>query len=758
MNDRDRYTRLELRGLLNETQFQAATHLDGPLLIVAGAGSGKTRTLVHRVAWLVDQGIVPSSILLLTFARKAASEMLSRCASLVGDRAGMVNGGTFHSLANSILRRYAPKLGFSSQFGIMDQDDSETLIGRLRGEDPAHKGHAAFPKRNTIQNIFSQAVNKDTDVGRLMQSSFPHLLEFETALLRILAAYRRHKQENDLMDFDDLLVNLERLLAGDEGVRREIASRYSHILVDEYQDTNPIQARLTALLGRDHLNVTAVGDEAQSIYGFRGANFRNIMDFPDIFQGTKILTLEDNYRSHPQILAVANHLLSQARERFEKTLRANRPDGPPVKILLLDDTRDEAVTVAGSIEADLRAGLAPRDIAVLFRAGSHSFELESQLTKRRLAYSKYGGRKFLEMAHTKDYLCYLRLAVNPRDGQSLRRVLGHVDGLGPKGQEKAALWALGQEEYLSSLDQAPAYKDKARKSLSSLRDLLASICLGPLEPALVAKEVFDFYSGILPRLFPDDYPSRLQDLMEIRNMAAEAPDLVSFLADTTLDPPNTLVVGQGDVKDRNDLTLSTIHSAKGLEWPKVYVISAVEGRFPSAYVKSSQDIEEELRLMYVAVTRACDQLVVTMPLKDNWGGSPCPSRFLARLGPGLAEVFQNGRPTGTDSLSPYHGSLDFELLDEVMNSAHDLPKRAIGVQEAKIPPPRRAPGKARGKGAAPTRGEECQRPALGQRVSHPVFGPGSVVAMEGPRATIDFDQFGKKTILVQFAKLVPLSP
>jgi DNA helicase-2/ATP-dependent DNA helicase PcrA len=723
--------------------------MEGPLLIVAGAGSGKTRTLVHRVAWLIDQGIEPSTILLLTFTRKAAEEMLTRCEGLVGGMVGRVAGGTFHSLANSILRVYAPKLGFSNRFVIMDRDDSETMIGRLRTADPAASRNSKFPKRSTIQNIFSQTVNKELSVTQLIKKSYTHLIEFEPALRRIHEAYQRQKIERNLMDFDDLLLYLERLMVEHENVRQEIASRFTYILVDEYQDTNAIQARLTAHLGLGHLNVTAVGDEAQSIYAFRGANFKNILDFPKIFTGTKILKLEENYRSHPQILFVANHLLGQAKESFEKVLRPVRGTGPLAKIMVLGGLAEEAATVCDRIEADLVDGLSLSDIAVLFRASSHSFELEAQLNRRRMPFTKFGGRKFLELAHTKDFLAYLRLSVNDRDEVSLRRVLANVNGLGPKGQERVAEWALAKPSYLEVLGEAPLTKEKARPNLAKLRDLLVSVTGPDLSPRTVTEAVFLYYAAILPDLFPDDHPDRLTDLQEIKAMTEECEDLVAFLADMALSPPNNLIVSHEEAQARGDLTLSTIHSAKGLEWPRVYVISAVEGRFPSAYAKPSEN-EEELRLMYVAVTRARDRLTITMPIAcrtwgvpgdGGWGPMPGgPSRYLANIDPSLVDIVQETQATGFAE--------SFERLSGVMNRDHSPAK--ITIEDPRAHRPFGAARKASQGERAP---EGLTELNPGLRVRHPGFGLGTVLEVSGGTAKIDFDQFGEKKVMIRYSRL-----
>ncbi|MDR2386076.1 MAG: UvrD-helicase domain-containing protein [Deltaproteobacteria bacterium] len=772
--------RLDLKGLLNQSQYEAATHMEGPLLIVAGAGSGKTRTLVYRVAWLIDQGIAPSSILLLTFTRKAAEEMLSRCEDILGGMEGRVAGGTFHALANSILRVYAPKLGFSNRFVIMDRDDSVSLLGKIRSEEHTASRNAKFPKRDTIQNIFSQTVNKDLTVSQVLKKSYPHLQDFTPGLERIFTAYGTQKAQRNLMDFDDLLFYFEKLLIQNEEVKNEIAARYDYILVDEYQDTNAIQARITAFLGLGHKNVTAVGDEAQSIYSFRGANFRNIIDFPNIYQGTKILTLEENYRSHPQILYVANHLLGQAQERFEKVLRPTRTDGPLVKIITLADLHQEAIRVADLIEADLESGLSLPDMAVLFRASSHSFELEAELVRRRLPYTKFGGRKFLESAHTKDFLSYLRLSVNPFDEISLRRVLIHVHGLGPKSLDSIVNWALANPDYMGLLDQAKLTRSASKEGLTELKDLLVAISQKDLGPKEVTELVFKYYSAKLPELYPDDHPDRLMDLKEFKPMAERATSLVAFLDDLTLDPPNNLSVGQGH--ERNDLTLSTVHSAKGLEWPRVYLISAVEGRFPSSYAKATET-EEELRLMYVAVTRAQDRLVITMPLWcPSWGASNNgPTRFLAKIDHDLVELIHD---------SDNHDGDFFEETSQVIHSAHQVKKRPIAnprggsqffdddedqsdifanddgsqideflsqdhgsqifdeAEDSAKKAQKKSPARPK-----PHKGQVLLELSLGQKVIHPGFGLGQVKAVSGGTAIIDFEQYGEKKVMIRYSKL-----
>ena len=713
--------RTDLAARLNPSQLAAATYEGGPLLIVAGAGSGKTRTLVHRVAHLVDQGVPPPAILLLTFTRKAAREMLDRAMALAGRRAGQVSGGTFHGLASALLRPTAHILGYPDGFTIMDQDDAEALLARIRGDLPEIKKYKRFPQKGAIFSLLSQAVNKDRPLAEVVAENFSHFQEYTPLLEKIGLEYRAQKLKNALMDFDDLLTGLEAVLREHEDIRRRLAGRYDYILVDEYQDTNPVQARLTHLLGRDHQRVTAVGDEAQSIYAFRGASFRNIMDFPQIFPGTRIMKLEENYRSREPIVTLANHLIAQARERYDKTLVAMRGPGRAPEFKPVRDLADEAGTVAARIEELLAEGLALRDIAVLFRASAHSFDLEVELVRRGLPYTKYGGRKFLEAAHIKDFLAFLRLAANPADGLALRRVLSMMEGVGLKGADEAAAWLDGRRDRLLDLASAPL-SGRIQKALVPLASLLARIAPEGLELAGQARAVSEFYLPRLRDLYPDDWPDRQGDLRELMRMAEERGDLRLFLDDLTLDPPNQKRVAP---EERNEtLTLSTIHSAKGLEWKAVFLLSAVEGRFPPTYAaRTEAELEEERRLMYVAVTRAEDMLHIMLPLGtiDRWSGAAAaPSRFLAGLPPGaVPSGLKEGPPAARSGLG-----------------------RALPSPSA--PPPRPA---------------AIQRDFLtdletGQRVSHPVYGAGRVTEILGPRAVIDFDLFGKKNVIIQYARLV----
>ncbi|MDR1487869.1 MAG: ATP-dependent helicase [Deltaproteobacteria bacterium] len=739
----DRTSDLRLETRLNKAQFQAATHSGGPLLIVAGAGSGKTRTLVHKVAWLVSCGYPPSSILLLTFTRKAASEMLARCASLVGAKADKVSGGTFHSISNLLLRKRAHHLGYNHNFVILDQSDSESIIGQLRKEQIEGFDFPHFPQKSTILNIISQAVNKDVPIIQLIKKTYPRFVDFSSSIGAIAGRYASYKRENNLMDFDDLLVNFEKLLTQNKSVRDEIASHFTHILVDEYQDTNPIQARITYLLGKDHLNVTAVGDDAQSIYSFRGATFKNIMDFPEIFSGTTIIKLEDNYRSRPEILTIANHLLHQAKIKYDKNLKPTRESNSVRPVLsMTGDLQHEGQELVERILRLRQKGVELKDIAVLFRAGSHSFELEGQLTKHRIPYVKYGGRKFLEMSHIKDFLCFLRLSINPNDELSLKRILGLLPGLGPKWIDKIVAWSKNEENYFRALMNAPC-PTKTKNMMHELADLTQALS-EPLPPSEKASLVYNFYSSIIQDIHPDDHLSRIADIEELVAMVEATDSIENFVNALALDPPNNLnKTGDDPCKQSQALTLSTVHSAKGLEWDYVFIISAVDGRFPSIYnLNTPEETEEELRLMYVAVTRAKEELVITIPLASQFGpdDDPTASRFLFGLNRDQVAVLKDGEQVGA-------GALMTAGMKSVDPNYFGAPPKPLTFDSG---PPTRPAGPPRPKAT------KLSQLALGQRIKHPIFGTGKVIKVVQDLAIIDFDHFGRKNVTIQYSNLVLL--
>jgi DNA helicase-2/ATP-dependent DNA helicase PcrA len=621
---------------LNASQYEAITATEGPLLVIAGAGSGKTRTLTYRVARLVEKGVPPSSILLLTFTRRAAHQMLERASELLDSRCGKVAGGTFHSFGNSILRKHAPHMGLEPGFAIMDRADAEAAISILRKEIDAGRKHRSFPRKHTLANIFSRAVNKMATIEDVVYDDYSHLSSDMEAITHIFQAYQNHKREHQLLDFDDLLVYLHQLLKGRPDIRERIASSYQYIMVDEYQDTNKIQAEILYLLTGVHQNIMVVGDDSQSIYAFRGANFRNIMEFPKMFPDTRIITLEENYRSVQPILDLTNVIIDQATEKYSKTLFTRRVGGSTPVLVSARDENSQSLFVVQKIQELIDQGVALKQIAVLFRAGFHSFDLEIELNREQLPFIKVGGFRFVESAHIKDVLAHLRVIANPHDRISWYRILLLIDKIGPTTAQKVfEAIRSAAAGYIGVLTVKSA--TGALKGLKRLQDLFAEIDSLPLSVVKTGEAIVKYYLPILKERH-DDHPKREKDLEQLLAIMERYENLGDFLTDMALEPPNTSV---GDTlaaptanKDR--LVLSTVHSAKGLEWHTVFIIWALDGRFPSwQSIYKEEDLEEELRLMYVAATRARENLYFTYPgqIYDRSAGVMLnhPSRFIAMI-------------------------------------------------------------------------------------------------------------------------------
>jgi DNA helicase-2/ATP-dependent DNA helicase PcrA len=631
--------RIDYESVLNTQQREAVLHGEGPLLVIAGAGTGKTRTLIYRVARLVETGVPPASILLLTFTRRAAEEMLRRASLLLDRRCEKVAGGTFHSFANSLLRRHAGAIGFGGNFTILDRSDSEDLIGLLRQEVHVSHKTVRFPRKETLADLFSRAVNRGEDITSVMERDAPHFLYCLDDILRIHRLYEAAKRERNLMDYDDLLVHLAALLDRNEGIRRAVSESYRHILVDEYQDTNRIQAEILRFLADSHDNVMTVGDDSQSIYSFRGARFRNILDFPSDFPGTKVVYLEENYRSVQPILDVTNEIIARAAEKFPKRLFTARGGGEKPSILSAPNERIQSAFVADRIlELHEDQGIPLREIAVLFRAAYLSFDLEVELAKRHIPYRKYGGFKFLETAHVKDVISHLRLIENPRDTVSLSRALMLLPGVGRKRSAEISRRAFDEASHAPVLSSLAAMKssEAAVRLSGCLRELMEK----PLPPVEMMARVLAYYRPLLEAKF-DDYPRRLKDLEHLESLCARHRTLSSFLAEVTLEPPEASIT---DIvpPERNDdtLTLSTIHSAKGLEWKVVFLLWVLDGKLPLARAaEDGEEMEEERRLLYVAATRAKDTLVLTYPVNiyERASGTvlSLPSRFVEDIPPGI---------------------------------------------------------------------------------------------------------------------------
>ena len=603
---------------LNDEQRQAVEHADGPLLVVAGAGSGKTWTLACRVAHLVDRGVPPERILLLTFTRRAAREMLSRAEALTGDRGlGRVWGGTFHATANRLLRSHGRALGLPPDFTVLDRADTADLMDLIRGELQLGEGERRFPRKETLADVYSRTVNAGTKLAEVLEREYPWCAEELEGIRAIFERYTERKRGTNALDYDDLLL-FWHALARHPAAGPAIAAGFDHVLVDEYQDTNALQADILAALKPDGAGLMVVGDDAQAIYAFRSATVRNILEFPERFPGTTVIKLERNYRSTRPILDATNAVIALSPQRHEKTLWTEREGGALPLLLTCVDERDQADAVCRSILEHRERGTPLKEQAVLFRAGHHSDVLEVELTRRNIPFVKYGGLKFLESAHVKDALAVLRIADNPRDEVSWFRVLKLLDRVGPAGARRVmgAIGLLAPGDPMTRfIQQAIAVPAPARVELDGLRALFGDLG-DDVPPATQVERVRRFLEPLLRRRYDDAEP-RLRDLEQLEQLAAGFPTRERFVTDLTLDPPvSTSDLAGPPHLDEDYVVLSTIHSAKGGEWDVVHVIHAADGMIPSDMAAGdAEQIEEERRLFYVALTRARDELLVTFPLR-----------------------------------------------------------------------------------------------------------------------------------------------
>jgi DNA helicase-2/ATP-dependent DNA helicase PcrA len=628
--------RIPYKKELNPSQWEAVNFTQGPLLVIAGAGSGKTRTLTYRVARLVEEGISPGSILLLTFTRKAAQEMLKRATELLDDRCKRVAGGTFHSFAYAVLRKYAYKVGFEHGFSIIDRADSEDLISMMRKSMTGTSKSGSLPRKQTLANIFSRSVNKDMSVEDIVLNDYPQFIRHLGAIHEISKAYQRQKAEHNFMDYDDLLIYLEMLLKKHTDVRDNICKTYQYLMVDEYQDTNKIQAEIIYLLAGNHENVMVVGDDSQSIYAFRGANFENIMRFPEIFPKTRTIQLEENYRSVEPILNLTNVIIERATRKYSKNLFTRKPGGALPLLIKAQSENSQSLFVVEKIQKLHDSGVPLSQIAVLFRASFHSFDLEIELAREGIPFVKVGGFKFVESAHIKDVLAHLKVLFNPYDRISWYRILLLLDNIGPKTALDIYEKILAEKSGYAGFVKI---KLKATRSngLDKLKRLFSDIDSRPMTVAQMGEAIVKYYLPLLKKKY-DDHPKRTRDLEHLVTIMERFPDLEPFLTDMALEPPNTSLNDTLSSEDPADdrLILSTVHSAKGLEWHTVFIIWALDGRFPSIHALHDEtELEEELRLIYVAATRAKENLFFTYPAQiyDRMSGTVLdrPCRFIDHI-------------------------------------------------------------------------------------------------------------------------------
>jgi DNA helicase-2/ATP-dependent DNA helicase PcrA len=618
----------DLKKQLNAAQYEAVTTTEGPVLVIAGAGSGKTRVIEYRSLYLVQNGVEPGSILLLTFTRRSAHEMIARAARNDA-RCSRIDGGTFHSFASKVLRRYSKTFGISSSFTIYDEGDAEEAIRRCCNKMGYDEGDE-FPKKRELKNVFSLCLNKEMSVDAAIQKSYRDYEDRIDDIKTVRKEYAEYKLRNNCLDYDDLLTYLKLLLDNDD-VREKLSARYRYIMVDEFQDTNGVQAEIVRLLAQQNGNVMAVGDDAQSIYGFRGANHLNILQFPKRFPGCKVIKLEENYRSTQSILDVGNAVLTNMQHKFEKRLvSATGLVGKKPSLHRFDDIYEEAAWVVQTIQSRRASGISTRDMAVLFRTAFTSMPLQAELVKRGIRFKLFGGRKFYETAHVRDVVSYLRLVANPTDELAWHRVLLLLPGIGTRTVERVLEQIStyhGLSEILEKVIAPHGAGGKHSRVLSSLRALLQSISSAGMPPADQLQQAINHYAPIMEAKYKKD-PSRRKELLMLQQMALRYDSLKEFLADVAVDAD----------KDAHDtdlefLTLSTVHSAKGLEWGKVFLIGLLDGVFPSGKSMlddAGGDIEEEKRLFYVAVTRAKDELFLSLYHKSGSGrsSSSAVSRFL----------------------------------------------------------------------------------------------------------------------------------
>jgi len=633
-------TMTDFSTLLNTEQCAAATAGGGPLLVLAAAGTGKTRTLVYRVAYLVEQGVPPQEILLLTFTNRAAREMMERARTVAGHEVEYTLSGTFHHVCNRFLRRFADRLGYRSDFSILDQSDSHSLISTCTDElGLKYKG---FPKKEVIASFISKAANRAVATADVLKDYENDLLVEPQEIIRVADRYTERKKAENMMDFDDLLVNGLRLLREQEDVRTLYQRRFRHVLVDEYQDTNVLQAQLVDVLAGHHRNVMVVGDDMQCIYTWRGADFRNIREFPARWPGCRIIKLEQNYRSVPEVLDVANACVRGVPEDFKKQLRATRKPRNKPRVLLLRDGNEQAQSIITLVRRYLDDGYKLSDMAVLYRAHFHSIELQMDLARTRLPYVITSGTGVFEQAHVKDVLAFLRVCENPRDYMAFARLMGMLSGVGEKTVE--SLWAKLGGSFETRSPQvretfAAMLRPAVRGQWQGIDPLFAAYHtegLGTKGAEAIERFHDAFYHTYLYRAY-ENPEKREEDIHEVAlQIEAGNGGVAGFLQEVALLTNVDHEYAQMEKDNEPMLHLSTVHQAKGLEWKIVFVIWLAEGMFPSSRsLGEAESDDEERRLFYVAVTRAKDELVLCAPeirrMRDGGIFFCKPSRFIKEI-------------------------------------------------------------------------------------------------------------------------------
>jgi DNA helicase-2/ATP-dependent DNA helicase PcrA len=639
---------------LNPQQLAAVTAPPGPALVIAGAGSGKTRTLTYRVAYLLEQGIPPDRILLLTFTNKAAGEMMRRVADLLGRQLPSLWGGTFHSIGARILRQHADLLGYRRDFTILDRDDAKDLIKACIAEAGIETKGTHFPKPEVLCEIFSLAVNTHKSTAEMLEEEFDYFERITPQVADVQKRYIARKRATNAMDFDDLLALWLRLLQEHADVCEHYQRRFQFILVDEYQDTNRLQSDLIDLLAERHHNVTVVGDDAQSIYAWRGANFQNIFKFPKRYPEAKVFKIETNYRSTPEILKVANAAIAANREQFTKILTPARKSGLKPALIACADAAQQAAFIAQRVAELPEEGVDLNQVAVLYRSHFHALELQLELTKRNIPFSITSGIRFFEQAHIKDATAYLKLVANPRDELAFKRVALLLPGIGAKGADK--IWKIFSAKMEGTPSSVP--NDSGQRRSAALQACAKSVpakaatawkqfveTVSQLEDETARKSAAKMLRIVMDAGYDDylkenfaNYRNRLEDLEQLAVFAYQFGSVEEFLTQLALLTNVEAEDGDAANRDADRIRLSTIHQAKGLEFDVVFVIMLCDGLFPSARsMESPEGKEEERRLFYVAITRAKNELYLSYPLErasfSKSGGDTMqqPSRFLSEI-------------------------------------------------------------------------------------------------------------------------------
>ncbi|MGM0551218.1 MAG: UvrD-helicase domain-containing protein [Bacteroidota bacterium] len=643
--DPARKYKVNYREELNEPQFKAATTTEGPLLAIAGAGSGKTRIIVFRLLFLIESGIPPSDILLLTFTRKAAKEMKSRAQSLLaGQNVGQVMGGTFHSFAAYTLRKHANLLGLPHNFTIIDTTDAQDIIDLIRSELKLGKGDKSFPKKRRIQEIISASRNRDVPIKEIIEREYTGLEEYVEPMELIARGFERYKRGSNVFDFDDLMDALRAALQQHSAFRHYMQQSYQYIMVDEFQDTNVVQKDIVNLLAGGHHNLMVVGDDAQSIYAFRGANYENILRFPETYPDCKIVKVEQNYRSVQPLLNFTNNIIARAQLGYRKQLFSSRESTQRPSLHRFYSQEDEAAFIVDRIVELIDLDVPLDELAVLNRADWHNRFIQAELNRRGIPYVVVGGFKFNERKHVKDVVSLLKLVYNPMDAAAWHRVLKLIPGIGRVTASKLVQYV---HENKGKLGFAVFSKRKFTEELQKLEKVLIQASKPGMRLDERIEKLRKFYDPVLESR-EDDAPVRLMDLDVLEEMAKKYKKLDQFLSDFALDPPAKNLAGESaplvdEREEKGKVTLTTVHSAKGLEWHTVFVPHALDGLFPSNRAIDLEELEEERRLFYVACSRAKELLYITFPsyIQSYDATFVHPSRFLAEVDEANYEILDD---------------------------------------------------------------------------------------------------------------------